>query len=122
MINLFNKKWKPTSKNKIIDFSNRHVNSWNVVSFLYFLYTEFDYNDIFVEYHCGRCYLYYHRWIPRGVKLFFEDRNASQIEELCMSLPSFTGTTSNITHVDGFRQIVFIEKEVDNNECKEKES
>lgn len=122
MIKLFNKKWRMTNKNKLVDISNMHISSWDVVSFLYFLYKEYDYNSIAVEYHCGRCYLHYHGYLPRGIKLYFEDRNPSQIEELCRTLPSFTGTTKYVDYKDGFKQILFIEKEVNTDECKEEES
>lgn len=123
MIKFFNrnKKWSMTKKNTIIDFDNHHVSSWQVVSFLYFLYKQYGYNYIVEEYHCGRCYLHYYGNLPLGIKRFFNDRNPAQIEELCRTLPSFTGTVNRVKYDNGFDQMIFIEKETDINECEEEE-
>lgn len=84
------KKWKPSKKNYLKDFSYMELSTTDINNLIGYLNEKFETLHITVEFYAGRCYLYLDtpvsNYRERAVKQWFDDRSASQIEEIAISL------------------------------------
>ena len=79
--------WKPSAHNYLIDFSIAE-----------------NFSHIAYNFDNGRCYLYALKR-SQAMEIWFNDRNASQIEELTKSFEPITGDI--LTWENGFIQTVY---------------
>lgn len=84
------KRWKPSKKNYLKDFSYAEISTTDINNLIGYLNEKFETLHITAEFDTGRCYLYLDspvsNYRERALKQWFDDRSASQIEEVAISL------------------------------------
>lgn len=132
MLNIFHRKkeWEPTKDTYLVDFSAQELGTGDICNLLYYLYKKFGWIHITYIYKnvdgVLRFELHTLNKFQQNafMKYYFKDRSPSQIEELCISLRS-TKIERFISSIwdSGFVDYeVWKWKEVNQDECEEKES
>lgn len=96
--------WKPSAHNYLIDFSIAEISSGQVIALIRHLDIAENFSHIAYNFDNGRCYLYALKR-SQAMEIWFNDRNASQIEELTKSFEPITGDI--LTWENGFIQTVY---------------